>query len=456
MRMLLLALFLAVPAFAATLQVEVSRNGFTGPIEVTIAHRIEGKAPEWEATKKLAAGKSTLSFAGLTKGLYVVLARGPEPLQRLSAKANVGGEGSTVRLVIPKSKTALHVTLGGRPLGRAGISLTHAELLWTMELETGDDGHFAGALWEPGIYTARVRQDRTAAPHITEVTISTNPMTIAVPDRHVTGHAIGDAGKPLAGVLILLRSETSEATLTVRTTSGPDGRFQFFGVREGAHALYARAPSYLYSDDTVFELRGSPALHSADLRLTRGTQRPVRVFDERGVPIANAALFTACDGHVKSTSATNTEGRGDIALPSSGSCVIYALPKEGSIAVSRVDGPGNLVVRVPAGSSSLRLALKSEAGAALSDLWLLMRIGGTIVPPAVARQLATRGLSLVTDAEGSISLAHIPAGTYEFWPYRNASEGQMIYDVAEDFAAPISVNVLTGENNATIRFKARW
>lgn len=85
-----------------------------------------------------------------------------------------------------------------------------------------------------------------------------------------------------------------------------------------------------------------------------------------------------------------------------------------------------------------------------------MRIDGTVVPPAIARQLATRGLSLITDAEGSISLAHIPAGTYEFWPYRNASEGQMIYDVAADFAAPISVNVLTGENNATIRFKARW
>ena len=30
----------------------------------------------------------------------------------------------------------------------------------------------------------------------------------------------------------------------------------------------------------------------------------------------------------------------------------------------------------------------------------------------------------------------------------------MIYDMAADFAAPISVNVLTGENDATVRFKA--
>jgi hypothetical protein len=63
----------------------------------------------------------------------------------------------------------------------------------------------------------------------------------------------------------------------------------------------------------------------------------------------------------------------------------------------------------------LKLALKSEGGDAFSDLWLLMRIDGMVVPPAIARQLATRGLSLVTNAERRVSLEHIPPGTYEFW-----------------------------------------
>jgi hypothetical protein len=31
----------------------------------------------------------------------------------------------------------------------------------------------------------------------------------------------------------------------------------------------------------------------------------------------------------------------------------------------------------------------------------------------------------------------------------------MIYDIAESFAAPIAVNVHTGENDATVKFKAK-
>jgi hypothetical protein len=67
----------------------------------------------------------------------------------------------------------------------------------------------------------------------------------------------------------------------------------------------------------------------------------------------------------------------------------------------------------------------------------------------------TRGLSLVTDAEGNISLAHIPPGTYEFWPYRTEAEGRLIYDIAADFAAPISLSLVTGENDATVKLRAR-
>ena len=101
------------------------------------------------------------------------------------------------------------------------------------------------------------------------------------------------------------------------------------------------------------------------------------------------------------------------------------------------------------------MALKSESGEAFPDLWLLMRIDGTVVPPAVSRQLFTRGLRLMTNAEGSISLAHIPPGTYDFWPYQSEAEGQMLYDAAPAMAAPISLNVLTGENSATVRLRAR-
>jgi hypothetical protein len=115
-------------ASAATLKVEVSRQGFTGPIEVAVAPRVDGMPPEWSATKTLAAGKSVVSFQGLDEGLYLVLASGPQPLQRLSAKANVGTAGSTLRLVVPRSSTTLRATMGGQPLAGASIGLPHDKL----------------------------------------------------------------------------------------------------------------------------------------------------------------------------------------------------------------------------------------------------------------------------------------------------------------------------------------
>jgi hypothetical protein len=286
------------------------------------------------------------------------------------------------------------------------------------------------------------------------VWLSPKPVTIDVPDRHVTGRVLA-SGKPLAGAIIDLRSENGQSTLTVRTQSAPDGRFEFFGAREGALSLTARAPSYLDSDTVTFELHGATGQHSVDVELTRGEPRAVRVVDTHGAPIAGATLIASCDGHLKSTSVTNAEGSADVALPRDASCAIYALPKEGSLAVEPVKGSKPLLIRVREGASSLRLALKSEAGEPFSAMSVLMRIDGVVIPPAIARLLGSRGFSLITNEEGSISLPRIPRGIYEFWPYRSSAEGQMLYETATDFKAPISVEVLPGENNATVKFQAR-
>jgi hypothetical protein len=448
-------LVLSLSASAADLRIAVDRNGFTGPIELALAPRVDGAPPQWSASKTLAAAESAATFTGLAEGLYLVLARGPQPLQRLSAKANVGSSGGAVRLTLPKGKTSLRVTLAGRPVARATALLTEDELLWDTRLEAGDDGRFVGALWQPGAYTASVWRDRAAAPYVADVALSAEPLTIDVPDRLVTGRVVGEDGRPIAGAKVILRTQGDHLTQTAGTSSGPDGRFEFFGVREGAQALRAKAPSWLDSDVASFELLGAPARHSLDLRLARGTQRTVRVLDQRGDPAGGAMLFAACDGHIKSTALTDEQGRAEVALPEAGGCSIYALPEEGSLAVAQVAGKGPLVVRVREGSSSLKLALKSESGQAFSDIWLLMRIDGTVVPPAISQQLFTRGVRLRTNAEGSISLAHIPPGTYDFWPYRSEIEGQMLYDTGWMMAAPISLDVVSGENSATVRLKAR-
>jgi hypothetical protein len=160
-------------------------------------------------------------------------------------------------------------------------------------------------------------------------------------------------------------------------------------------------------------------------------------------------------------SGTNASGNADVALPAGSSCEIYVLPKEGSLALRTLaaaepaTGSEPLLIRVPEGSSSLRLALKSVEGEPFPGMILLMRIDGVVIPPAIARLLGSRGFSLMTNDEGSVSLQHIPPGTYDFWPYRTTIEGQMLYETATEFDAPISLTVRTGENNATVRFQAR-
>lgn len=458
MRTLVLSSLLAVclSASAAELRVAVDRNGFTGPIEVALAPRVDGMPPQWSASKMIAASESAATFTGLAEGLYLVLARGPQPLQRLGAKANVGANGGVVRLTLPSGKTSLRVTLGGQPVADAAVLLTEDELLWDTSLEVGGDGRFEGALWQPGLYVASIRRNRAAAPHVADVTLSAKPSTIDVPDRIVAGRVVDESGRPIGEATVILRTQGDHINLTARTSSGSDGRFEFFGVRDGAQGLWAKAPSYLNSDVASFELHAAPARQSLDVRMTRGTQRTVRVEDRRNEPAGGAMLFAACDGYVKSTALTDEQGRAEVALPDSGGCSIYALPKEGSFAVVQVAGQGPpVMIRLREGSSSLKLALKSESGEAFSDVWLLMRIDGTVVPPAVSHQLFTRGLRLMTNAEGSISLAHIPPGTYDFWPYRSEAEGQMLYDAAWATAAPISLNVVSGENSATVRLRAR-
>lgn len=448
-------LLFASSVSAATLDVEIRRQGFRGPIRIDVAPRVEGRLPEWLATKTLAANQSRATFSDLPEGLYVVLASGAEALQRLSAKANVGADGNTLRLSIPKAKTVLRATLAGEPIPRAEIALTHDELRWSTRVQTGDDGRFTGDLWEPGVYAASISRDRTSAPHRATVHLSAAPSTIDVPDRHVRGRVVGADGMPLAGAVLTLRSETSESMLTMRTNAAPDGHFEFFGVREGAQTLIARAPSYVDSDAVRFEMTGPSATRSIELQLTQGELRIVRVVDPHDRPIAAAAVITSCNGEVKSTAITNAEGIGEIALPSLASCAVYVLPKEGSLAIRRFESAAPMLIHMPEGSSSLHLALKTDTGVPFSDMRLLMRVDGEVIPPEIARLLSGRGFSLLTNAEGTITLQHIPAGTYEFWPYRSASEGQSLYETVSDFEAPITIHVLAGENNATIRFQAR-
>jgi hypothetical protein len=44
---------------------------------------------------------------------------------------------------------------------------------------------------------------------------------------------------------------------------------------------------------------------------------------------------------------------------------------------------------------------------------------------------------------------------YEIWPYRSPAEADALLSTVSAMEAPANVNVLTGENRVTIRFRPR-
>ncbi|HEX8617185.1 MAG TPA: hypothetical protein VF911_06345, partial [Thermoanaerobaculia bacterium] len=106
--------------------------------------------------------------------------------------------------------------------------------------------------------------------------------------------------------------------------------------------------------------------------------------------------------------------------------------------------------------SSLLIRARTTDGAPMPPFSLLMRYNGALVPLEVAEELTVaQGLRLATGANSEALLQNIPGGSYEFWPYRTTEEAEAIVASSDGFAAPIQVNVRTGENKIAVNFAAK-
>jgi hypothetical protein len=125
--------------------------------------------------------------------------------------------------------------------------------------------------------------------------------------------------------------------------------------------------------------------------------------------------------------------------------------------VERDQEPGVLQrVSLPSPSSSLMIRALTLTGATMPPFLLLMRYNGELVPPEVAEELTSlQGLQLRTGDDSEAHLQNIPAGSYEFWPYRTKAEAASIVAAADALMAPIQVKVRTGENKIAVRFAGR-
>jgi hypothetical protein len=203
-------------------------------------------------------------------------------------------------------------------------------------------------------------------------------------------------------------------------------------------------------------------MHLADITVDEGFARDLVVTWSDGSPAKGAEIVCLSGARLRAKSYTDGEGRAAIATPRDRDAILYVLPREGSFAVQRLRAPidevstGALKVTISRATASLELSALTTAGTPIDDVAFLMRVNGELIPPPIVREIErSGGLALHTGKDGRANLEHLSPGVYEFWPYRTDDELAGLIETAGVIAAPININVTTGENRAAIRFQPR-
>ncbi|HEY0372205.1 MAG TPA: hypothetical protein VGD79_09405, partial [Thermoanaerobaculia bacterium] len=231
------------------------------------------------------------------------------------------------------------------------------------------------------------------------------------------------------------------------------------GIQDGTHTVAIYPSDHLEGTPQTFTLDRKTRLHELDVRLDPGRTVPLVAIDANDDPVSGATVLAVADGKIRARTKTDEDGRATIAVPADEAATLFVLPSEGAFGVQRIARNverGRIRVYLPPASSSLLIRARTTDGAEMPPFSLLMRYNGELMPAAVADQLGeVQGLRLATGKAGEALLQHIPAGSYEFWPYRTEEEAASIAAAADVAAAPIVVNVRTGENKVAVKFAAR-
>lgn len=451
----LFALWLAAAAAKPSSSLAVTVSGVTADADVTLERWDENDRRADVAHRRLARGQSKLDFGALDAGTYAVVVRGDAPLAVSTTKINVGsGQRQRVSIAIRPLQVDGSATFAGQPLPGATLAFANLDVHWKAEVKTDDAGRFHAELWQPGKVLVTVSGGALRTPFTDTAELRGGRFDFAVPDRQVRGRITDAAsGRGVPNVLVFLRSTHGEVKTNPHTQTDDDGAFLFNAVAPGEQHLTVMAADYVIPDAVDFVTKEGDPPHRVDVALDTGAPRALRVVQHDGHPAAGAEIDAVADGVVRAMTYTDADGRAAVPLPRAGEAKIYVIPRSGAFAVVGARDPDR--VELPRPASSLRIVTRSTDGAPLPDVELLMSFNGTVVPPVVARRIAVlQGLHLVTNAEGEAVLRNIPAGWYQFWPYRGDEEAAAIL-AASSIEAPIALNVKTGENTVAVDFQKR-
>lgn len=458
---LLLAMLMTAGESAETGAIEATIRGTKQPLEVELLRRTD--AEDWTEVQhqSLPADVRQVRFDGLEPGVYQVRVAGPAPTERFATKLVVG-RGNTRRTEIDIEPFAIRgkVTLGGTELGAGALFVRHREFHWRSGLPLAADGTFSGTMWQRGAFTYTVRGPALPTEFASAFEIDgAKRLAIEIPDGRIKGIVRDAAGAPVAGVVIRLQTSTEGREDHVRLTTGPDGRFDFNGIKYGTQTVRIFPPHHLEPDPLVFDLGTNARQRELDVKLEAGREIAIVVIDRNNDPVANAKVFTVADAKLVARAATDEDGRAAVPVPRGQAATLIVVSEDGPFATHRVareEVKGRAAIHLPTVSSSLLIRALTTDGQTMPPLSLLMRFNGELIPVEVAEELAAvQGLQLMTGANSEALLRNIPSGSYEFWPYRSPEEVESIVAAGAGFVAPIQVNVRTGENKIAVKFARR-
>ncbi|HEX6158913.1 MAG TPA: carboxypeptidase-like regulatory domain-containing protein, partial [Thermoanaerobaculia bacterium] len=385
----------AASAAAPAASIDATIRGTTEPLEVQLLLR--DAADNWKvvARKDLPAETRRVRFDGLESGVYQILVRGPVATEQLATKINIGRTDAR-RITIPIEPFVLtgRVTLGGTEIGAGGLLLKHREFHSRSEIVLGPDGTFRVPFWQRGTFSYAVRGPAlpTAYSHTTELKgPSPGPLAIDVPDGRITG-IVRDAesGAPVAEATVMLQTNVDDDEEHVRLTTGPDGRFDFVGIKHGSHVVRIHAARYLDPEPVRFQLTNAMRLRELDLRLDAGRRVPVVVMTHDYEAVAKAKVFVVSDSRLRARGTTDDDGRASVPVPADGPATLFVVAEEGPFAMMRVPRPEEkrLQIHLPSPPSSLLIRAQTTDGKAMPPFSLLMRYNGEFLPTELAEELA--------------------------------------------------------------------
>jgi hypothetical protein len=422
---------------------------------------LRGDAPVSERKVVLPLSEP-ISFSNIEPGTVRLLMKGSHPFQQRAADVSIKDGDNDEMVSIEESELTLHVDSGGRPEPGASIVLKNLDGRWSGTSATDESGSVIEPIWQLGTFTASVQAKNSASPMLDRREFSgggKQQWTFHLPIGRIEGIVRNDDNAAISNADVSLTTDDGDMTIALRTKADANGGYAFDGVRAGAQTVTAAADGYLPSDASQFRLVENENLRRVDLTLHRGVMTNVEVVDCRGVPLAGASIVAALGNAMIGRAISDSGGRASVQLSVSGSSVLFVVPASGSFAIHRVSAMDreqpSMRIAVPDPAASLELKTETTEHQPVRDVHFLVRYDGETIPFDLLMELAQRfGVDFKTGAAGSGTVANLPAGLYELWPYSNAADVQAVMAGVEA-PAPLRIAVTPGPNSVTLTFRTK-